>query len=193
MSEQKMSSRPVLRENVYLIGYETNQIIGNKLPTNKQVLCVLFHNLRIIKLSLKDSLTLVFQEVGVFWQKARIPIRKDCHCISKIKDLYNEWRNIHKNASRRSESQKKLEDGFKSKLNDLFDIASANALEIMKDEESKQFLILQRSPGRPGYIAGVDYIGIQSEELEREKIDRTIKLRKRAYDEIEKNCKLIFR
>lgn len=188
-----MSSRPVLRENVYLIGYATNQIIGNKLPTNKQVLCVLFHNLRIIKLSLKDSLALVFQEVSVFWQKARIPIRKDCHCILKIKDLYDEWRKIQRNASRRSESQKKLEDSFKNKLNDLFDIASANALQIMKDEESKQFLILQRSPGRLGYIGGVDHIGIQSEELEREKIDRKRKFRKRAYSEIEKNCKLIFR
>jgi hypothetical protein len=41
-------------------------------------------------------------------------------------------------------------------LDNLFDIAHANALNLMNIEEDKQFLILQRQRGRKGKMAGVD-------------------------------------
>ncbi|GBM34806.1 hypothetical protein AVEN_122210-1 [Araneus ventricosus] len=45
---------------------------------------------------------------------------------------------------------------FISDLNNLFDIAHANALEIIKIEEDRKFLLSQREPGRRGCLMGVD-------------------------------------
>ena len=41
-------------------------------------------------------------------------------------------------------------------LDDLFDIAHADALKMIKIEEDKLFLISQRKKGRPGSMSGGD-------------------------------------
>jgi hypothetical protein len=46
---------------------------------------------------------------------------------------------------------------FVSKLNDLFDIAHVNALQLISLEEDKQFVINQRKRGRPGSMCGSGY------------------------------------
>lgn len=43
------------------------------------------------------------------------------------------------------------------KLDDVFDIAPANVLQLIKIEEDKQFLISQRKHGRPGFMYGIDH------------------------------------
>ena len=48
-------------------------------------------------------------------------------------------------------------DSFIDKLDDLFDISSADALHTMKIEEDKRFLIEQRKKGRVGSMLGVDW------------------------------------
>ncbi|GBM90827.1 hypothetical protein AVEN_3075-1 [Araneus ventricosus] len=45
---------------------------------------------------------------------------------------------------------------FISDLNNLFDIAHANALEIINIEEDRKLLLSQREPGRRGCLMGVD-------------------------------------
>lgn len=85
-----MALKSKLRNNIYLIGSETNQILGSKLPSNKQVLQVLFYNMRCVKISLRESARLVVSETVIFWQKARIPFREPQHCIAKLEVLYNE-------------------------------------------------------------------------------------------------------
>jgi len=64
---------------IYLIGDDANQIIGSKLPSNMQVLKVLFYNLRKVKLNVRKSCSLVLKETIVFWEKARIPTRDFKH------------------------------------------------------------------------------------------------------------------
>lgn len=56
-----MVTRNSLRESkcMFLIGHSSNQIIGSKLPLNKQVLTVLFFNMREVNLNLHQSATLV--------------------------------------------------------------------------------------------------------------------------------------
>ncbi|KMQ83815.1 adenylate kinase 9-like protein [Lasius niger] len=49
-------------------------------------------------------------------------------------------------------------------MEDLFDIAHANALEIIKIEEDRQFLISQRQKGRIGVIRGIDKKTAEKEE-----------------------------
>ncbi|GBN23001.1 hypothetical protein AVEN_206718-1 [Araneus ventricosus] len=78
------------------------------------------------------------------------------HCVEKIMKMYNYWRNLQKSACRRSETQEENEHNFISDLNNLFDIAHANALEIIKIEEDRKFLLSQREPKRRGCLMGID-------------------------------------
>lgn len=64
---------------------------------------------------------------------------------------------------------KQREEEFKSSLDNLFDIAHADALERIKIEEDKIFLQKQREPGRPGCLAGVDKKLTEKEERARQK------------------------
>ena len=58
---------------INLVGSISNQIVGAKLPSNRQVIGFFFYNVRIVKLTTKESALLVIQEVSIFGQKARIP------------------------------------------------------------------------------------------------------------------------
>lgn len=69
--------------NIFLIGGTHYQISGNKLPSNLQILKILFHNIRTLKFSLRDSETLVYNELIIFWQKAKIPTKHKSRCIQK--------------------------------------------------------------------------------------------------------------
>ncbi|GBN91210.1 hypothetical protein AVEN_52975-1 [Araneus ventricosus] len=142
--------------NIYLIGSERHQITGCKLPSNRQVLSVLFYNLHEVNLSIRESANLVVRECLIFWERARIPTRATPHCVEKIMKMYNYWRNLQNSACLRSETQEENERNFISDLNNLFDIAHANALEIIKIEEDRKFLLSQREPGRRGYLMGID-------------------------------------
>jgi len=170
---------------IYLIGEDLNQIIGSKLPSYGQVLKVLFYNLRKVKLNIRQSASLVIKETIVFWEKARIPTRDIPRCIDKLECLYNEWRNLQKHATRKNEIQKKNEEKFKEKLKDLFDIAHANALGMINLEEDRQFLILQRKTGRPGYLSGIDYALVRRNKKKAERHEKENARKKRHYEECE--------
>ncbi|GBL86848.1 hypothetical protein AVEN_96073-1 [Araneus ventricosus] len=142
--------------NIYLIGSERHQITGCKLPSNRQVLSVLFYNLHEVKLSIRESANLVVRECLTFWEKTRSPRRATPHCVEKIMKMCNHWRYLQKSACRRSETQEENERNFISDLNYLFDIAHANALEIIKIEEDRKLLLSQRESGRRGCLMGID-------------------------------------
>ncbi|XP_065223043.1 uncharacterized protein LOC135847444 [Planococcus citri] len=142
--------------SVYLVGEPNHQITGCKLPSNRQVLQVLFYNSREVKLLIKQSANLVIRECVIFWEKARIPLRAIPNCVKKLENLHETWKNLQKHAHRTSATHKQQEDDFTGNLDNLFDIAHANALELIKIEEDKLFLQCQRQPGRPGSLIGVD-------------------------------------
>lgn len=79
-------------------------------------------------------------------------------------DLYEVWRQLQKNCKKTQDIYKRREEDFQNDLDNLFDIAHANALEMMKIEEDKIFLQKQREPGRPGCLAGVDKNLAEKEE-----------------------------
>lgn len=68
-------------------------------------------------------------------------------------------------------------------MEELFDIAHLNALDIIKIDENRQFLLLQRQPGRPGHMSGVDYKLSKKEDSAFNKLEELQKKRKRAEDE----------
>lgn len=186
-----MASNIHLRENIYLIGNYSQQIVGSKLPSNKEVLSVLFYNLRRVKLNLRNSARLVIQEVIIFWEKARIPVRDVKHCIDKLEAMYGEWRTLQKHSGRKTDSHKRKEEAFVSRFDDLFDIAHANALELITIEEDKQFLILQRQKGRPGYMSGIDYKQVRKEERAAERERKALSRKESSSLEIEETCKFL--
>lgn len=67
-----------------------------------------------------------------------------------LEDLYNAWRKVNKNSKIKSETQREREEAWTSKLDDLFDIASANALDLIKNSEDKLFLENQRKKADRG-------------------------------------------
>lgn len=156
---------------IYLIGNDANQIIGCKLPSNMQVLKVLFYNLRKVKLNVRQSCSLVIKETIVFWEKARIPTRDFPRCVDKLEKMYNEWRTLLKHATRKNENQINKEKQFTDQLEDLVDIAHANAMQMISLEEDKSFLTLQRQNGRPGYLSGVDYAFMKKVKVKEERQD----------------------
>lgn len=181
------SSKINLRDSckIFLVGRISNQIIGSKLPSIKQVLSVLFFNMRKVNLNLHDSAKLVIREVVIFWEKARIPVREEYHLLKKVESLYNEWRNLQKHSTRKSARDRKNEEDFVNKFDDIFDIAHARALNLMKIESDKQFLIAQRTKGRPGCMLGIDRKNQQLEECNDKKLKNMLERKKRVYEDME--------
>ena len=60
------------------------------------------------------------------------------------------------NKSKRSEGLRLKEGKWKESLDELFDIAHSNALDMIKIPEDRAFLLAQREPGRRGIMGNVD-------------------------------------
>lgn len=155
---------PKKDRGIWLVGGTLATIAGSKLPSNQQVLQRFFHLHKEESQTILVSATTTMREIVQFWDKAHIPVRKDCHIISKIKDLHSSWIRIKKNASRRTETQKEKECQFKERLQDLFDIAHADALSMKKLPEDREFLQAQREKGRRGSMGPVDKVLSRKEE-----------------------------
>lgn len=64
-------------------------------------------------------------------------------------------------------AMKKRYEKFVNNLDNLFDIAHANALDMMRNDEDIEFLKKQRENGRPGSMLGVDQKLADKEERSR--------------------------
>src|SRR5262245_47870784 len=145
-----MTTKTRSQPTVYLLGSKVTELCGIKLPTQRMVLGFFLHRHLDLKETIRQSSAVTANEVGKFWQKARIPLRHQKNCQTKIEQLFEKWRLIKKNKGRQSTSQKEREEAFVYKLDDLFDIALANALTMMTADEDKDFLLAQREKGRRG-------------------------------------------
>ncbi|KAL4090628.1 hypothetical protein QTP88_025427 [Uroleucon formosanum] len=120
----------------------------------------------------------------IFWQKARIPTRTEQKCVKKLEDLYQEWRNLQKLEHRKSEIQMHKNAQFLSKLDDLFDIAHADALNLISIEEDRAFLVAQRQKGRLGSLLGIDKNKCMKEKNSEERMQAENKRNYRAHQEL---------
>lgn len=93
---------------------------------------MLFYNLRHCCQPLNAAIEATIEKTFASWANANIPTREKQNCIKKLKNVYEKLRKIQKNANRRSAVQKQREEEFKNILDDLFDIAHADAEKIMK-------------------------------------------------------------
>lgn len=174
-------------QHIDLIGKTSHQITGAKLPSNRQVLQVMFYNIRFVdrgkQKDAKKSARLAIDAAKIFWQQARIPMRENNRCLDVLMKLYNDWKNIRKTAPhKRSSNQTEFAEKFIANLDDLFDIASVNALEEIKIVEDKEFLEMQRQKGRPGSMAGVDMVLHEKEKRYEQRREKE-EMRKRKHEE----------
>lgn len=72
--------------------------------------------------------------------------------------MYEGLRMLEKSKRRNSELYRNRERDFENNLNDLFDIAHADALNMIKIKEDIKFLKLLRTKCRPGCMMGRDEI-----------------------------------
>lgn len=109
---------------IAMIGDVSHQIVGTKLPSNRQVLEVFFYNMRFVGLDSKESSRLTIDAVLIFWQQARTPTREPHKCATKLLKLHDDWKNIKKTkVDKMNSAMKQKHDTFISTLDNLFDIA----------------------------------------------------------------------
>lgn len=143
--------------NIALIGKVSHQIVGAKLPSNRQILQVFFYNMRYVKLDAKQSAQLTVDAALIFWHQARIPTRNPDKCANKLIKIYEEWKCYQKsNVNKFSAKRKQEYEDFIENLDNIFDMAHAEAMTMMRNEEDKEFLLKQREKGRPGSMIGID-------------------------------------
>lgn len=170
---------------IYLVGQPCMSIMGTKLPSHRQVLQLLFFQTHLAKsrrkvASVNDSASLVTDSVLIFWRQAAIPTKKVQHVKDKVLALHEQWNKLQRNEKKGGAAQKKKEKEFSDKLDDLFDIAHANALTMMSSAEDVEFLKAQRRKGRPGCMLGVDEVLYRQEQNRAEREEQEEMRRNRA-------------
>ena len=94
----------------------------------------------------------------MFWKNARIPTQRKDHIAEKVTKLFTEWANLKKNKENKKKRSSQLienENNFNKRLDNLFDVAHKNAMELIQIEEDRQFLLYQRD-GRQGRMGTID-------------------------------------
>src|SRR6218665_3325061 len=160
---------------IWLIGFEEDKLNGSKLPSNRQVLSIFFYRHNSLKETIHDSSRDVIREAVQFWDKARIPIQPEHRAILKLEKLYKKRVKLKKNAKRQTNTQKEKETEFVDDLDNLFDMAHMNALNLIKIKKDREFLVSQGENGRRGCMGPVD-MALASKE------SRTVKRRKASLD-----------
>ncbi|KAK2716028.1 hypothetical protein QYM36_010560, partial [Artemia franciscana] len=144
------------RTELYLIGSSVSELRGSKLPSLRMALGFFLHLHLELNETIRHSSAAAVTELAKFWRKARIPMRDHQNCQTKLEQAFEEWRLLKKNKARKSSTQQAREAAFVSRLEDLFDIAHADALNTMSIQEDKDLLLAQREKGRRGSMVGVD-------------------------------------
>jgi len=129
------------------------EITGQRLPSQKQTLQLFFHFHK--DHTVHDSAALDADQILQFWNRDHIRTKKHYHVIAHVEKLVTTYNKLKKYKCRKTDTQRKNEDLVVADIEELFDMANEDATALIKIEEDKEFLKMQRS-GRKGYIGTVD-------------------------------------
>ena len=124
-------------------------------------MALFYHYKQVTNKTVREAAHSTANDVLAVWAKAHIPTRLKKHVVNKIQCLFKEYDNLKRNKenkAKRSETLKKKEEEWKVGLDVLFDIAHANAMEMICIQEDREFLLAQREPGRRGKMGSVDKV-----------------------------------
>lgn len=98
------------------------------------------------------------------WQKANVPASDSSYVKKKILKLFSDFKGIKKLKDRMTETEVTKRGIFKDSLEEVFDVAHANALTSNIPEEDKEFLRSQREDRMSSSMAGVDQTSVKKQE-----------------------------
>ena len=90
---------------------------------------------------------------------------------------------MQKHENRTTQAHKEKENKFVYKLEDLFDVAHANALTKLKPED-QVFLSTQRKKGGPGANGPVDRVYVEKMKRKQKRLDAEVKRQKTRTEEL---------
>lgn len=178
-SEVCSNKMATLRSNDYLVSCAEG-IDGCKLPSGKQALGHFLHRHSILKEEIRTAANNTIIRVEEFWSHAKIPVKHRQDSIKKIEQLFHEWQGLKKNKNRKTKTQQDNEAKFSEMLQELFDIAHADAMNLITTDEDKLFLQSQRQKGRPGCMMGVDTVLLLQQQQRKERDEKLQKRRERS-------------
>jgi len=155
-------------------------LVGPKLPSNRQTFGLFLHLHVTEKLTIRNAASEVIVEVKKFWERARIPVRDSQHCIIKLEKLFSEWKVLKKHKNRETSLHRQQEAEFVENLKNLFDIAHADALSMIKIPEDRAFLLAQREKSRRGVMGSVDQVLAAREKRVQEAVEKEERRRLKA-------------
>ena len=115
-----------------------------KLPSVKQVFSHFLHRHNVLKEDIRTAANRTIERVDPAWFRATIPIKHRQDSIKKLEQLFCQWKGLKKDQRRQTQTQQANEAKFLEMVEELFDIAHANAMELIENEEDKFFLESQR-------------------------------------------------
>lgn len=147
------------QNEVFLLGHPPEEFGSTKLPSNREVLGVFFRLHNKEKKTIREASTETVRQVQAIWMgNARIPVKPEQHSIKKLETLFQTWQNLKRLRNRKTPTQTCKQDAFIDELDNLFDIAHAEALQKIKIEEDRHFLLAQREKGRRGTMGCQDIV-----------------------------------
>ncbi|KAG0711994.1 hypothetical protein GWK47_019398 [Chionoecetes opilio] len=122
---------------LWLIGHLECEITRARLPSKGQVLRKFYFHHGIEKKTKPVAAKEVIEAVLLIWGRAGIPTSALRTAKEKLLSLVAKYESLQKHQKRASETARMKEEMFKGDLEDLFDVASSDALDRMTVEEDK--------------------------------------------------------
>ncbi|KAG0722406.1 hypothetical protein GWK47_044512 [Chionoecetes opilio] len=119
----------------------------------------------------------VIEAVLLIWGRAGIPTSALRTAKEKLLSLVAKYEALQKHRKRASETPRMKEKMFKGDLEDLFDVASSDALDRMTVEEDNAFLRSQQEDRATSSMAGLDCVTVEAQERKKER-ERAEEMRK---------------
>ena len=163
--------------DIWLIGQQIDKLKTTKLPNKREALSLLMHYKNTENKTPREALTLCANDVLEVWHKAALPTKQKCHVVEKLNKLLREWQGLLKSKGKKSLNARDKERKWSGQLDEMFDIAHANADKLITNKEDKMFLQLQRE-GSKGKIMNVDKSEQKrktQQEKKKEKLNNQIK------------------
>ena len=160
-------------------GNDDKIIAGSRLPTVRQVLFnfLAFHTSD--SLTVREAAKITVSNVIPFYGRARVPHLVPHKMAEEVIKIYEDMRSLMKiSPSRRytGTAQKRI-DGFKQKLEETMKMWPKNALDQMKNEEDKRFL-LSMMTDRVASMGKVDKVLSTENKTAKRKEDERARLEK---------------
>ena len=182
---QEMAENTRSSAEVWLLGKGMNKLSNARLPTCSDVLRLVQYHHHSEAQTLRKSYNIACEEVLKVWERARIPTQRIDSCVRKLTRLYEEYITLKKNRKTQLQSCRSKEHSFQENIKKLFDIASKDVLNKMRNEEDRKFLLMQRENVFSCSMLGSDMITFGKESRKKIREQKAMQHNEKVYTQNE--------